>query len=70
MGCGDEKQSEIYDEIRDRFMALSEGNDSGNYVYWYAESKAASRAEYIALFGGLFFLGILLGAVCSCSGLC
>lgn len=63
MGCGDEKQSEIYDEIRDRFMALSEGNDSGNYVYWYAESKAASRAEYIALFGGLFFLGILLGAV-------
>ena len=62
MGCGDEKQSEIYDEIRDRFMALSEGNDSGNYVYWYAESKAASRAEYIALFGGLFFLGILLGA--------
>lgn len=63
MGCGDEKQSEIYDEIRDRFMALSEGNDSGNYVYWYIESKAASRAEYIALFGGLFFLGILLGAV-------
>lgn len=63
MGCGDEKQSEIYDEIRDRFMALSEGNDSGNYVYWYTESKAASRAEYIALFGGLFFLGILLGAV-------
>lgn len=63
MGCGDEKQSEIYDEIRDRFMALSEENDSGNYVYWYTESKAASRAEYIALFGGLFFLGILLGAV-------
>ena len=63
MGCGDEEQSEIYDEIRDRFMALSEEDDSGNYVYWYAESKAASRAEYIALFGGLFFLGILLGAV-------
>ena len=63
MGCGDEKQSEIYDEIRDRFMALSEENASGNYVYWYTESKAASRAEYIALFGGLFFLGILLGAV-------
>lgn len=63
MGCGDEEQSEIYDEIRDRFMALSEEDDSGNYVYWYAESKAASRAEYVALFGGLFFLGILLGAV-------
>ncbi len=63
MDCGDEEQSEIYDEIRDRFMALSEGDDSGNYVYWYTESKAASRAEYVALFGGLFFLGILLGAV-------
>ena len=63
MGCGDEEQSEIYDEIRDRFMSLSEGDDSGNYVYWHAESKAASRAEYVALFGGLFFLGILLGAV-------
>ena len=63
MGCGDEEQSEIYDEIRDRFMPLSEEDDSGNYVYWYAESKAASRAEYVALFGGLFFLGILLGAV-------
>ena len=63
IGCGDEEQSEIYNEISDRFTVLSKEDGSGDYVYWYTESKAESRAEYVALFGGLFFLGILLGAV-------
>ena len=63
IGCGDEEQSEIYNEISDRFTVLSKEDSSGDYVYWYTESKAESRAEYVALFGGLFFLGILLGAV-------
>lgn len=57
LGCGDEEQSEIYDQITDRFSRLDAG------VSWYTESKAQSRAEYVALYGGLFFLGILLGAV-------
>ena len=57
LACGDEKQSEIYNGIMERFTSM----DSG--VSWYTESKAQSRAEYVALFGGLFFLGILLGAV-------
>ncbi len=63
MNCGDGEQSAIYGEVTDRFMALSKEDSSGDYVYWYTESKAESRAEYVALFGGLFFLGILLGAV-------
>ena len=63
IGCGDEEQSEIYNEVSDRFTVLSKEDGSGDYVYWYTESKAESRAEYVALFGGLFFLGILLGAV-------
>lgn len=57
LACGDEKQSEIYNGIMERFTSM----DSG--VSRYTESKAQSRAEYVALFGGLFFLGILLGAV-------
>ena len=57
LACGDEKQSEIYNGIMERFTSM----DSG--VSCYTESKAQSRAEYVALFGGLFFLGILLGAV-------
>lgn len=57
LACGDEKQSEIYNEIIEQFTSI----DSG--ATWYTESKAQSRAEYVALFGGLFFLGILLGAV-------
>lgn len=57
LACGDEEQSEIYNGIMERFTSM----DSG--VSWYTESKAQSRAEYVALFGGLFFLGILLGAV-------
>lgn len=65
--CPDEEQSVIYDEIMDQFMSMSEGQSNGQsdegYVYWYGESKAQNRAEYMALFGGLFFLGILLGAV-------
>lgn len=57
LACGDEKQSEIYNGIMERFTSMDPG------VSWYTESKAQSRAEYVALFGGLFFLGILLGAV-------
>lgn len=57
LDCGDEEESEIYDEITERFSWINSGAN------WYTESKAQSRAEYVAMYGGLFFLGILLGAV-------
>ena len=57
LACGDEEQSEIYDEITDRFSQI---NGNANY---YSESQAQGRAEYVAVYGGLFFLGILLGTV-------
>lgn len=63
LSCDDEKQTEIYNTILERIGELiSQGNDV-DYPHYFIDSKAGGRADYIAINGGLFFLGVLLGAV-------
>ncbi|HJA18297.1 MAG TPA: ABC transporter permease [Candidatus Mediterraneibacter ornithocaccae] len=71
LSCGDGKQVEIYNTILERISELTDGEKSisdgtetaVDYPSYYIESKAAGRIDIIAINGGLFFLGVLLGAV-------
>lgn len=61
--CDDEKQTEIYNTILERIGALTSQENGVEYPHYFIDSKAGGRIDYIAINGGLFFLGVLLGAV-------
>ena len=61
LNCKDEKQIDIYNTILERIGALTEM--TVDYPHYYIDSKAGGRADTIAINGGLFFLGVMLGAV-------
>lgn len=67
--CGQEEQIDIYNEILESFEHVSEatdeqGNRTGDLLAnYFADCKASGKGDFIALNGGLFFLGVLLGAV-------
>ena len=61
--CGDEEQIQIQNEIDKKINVLAEQESDTIFFKVYTDSRAASRADYQALYGGLFFLGILLGVV-------
>ncbi len=59
LSCSDEKQIEIENEISSRLKAIEDEQQINITV----EGVASERAGFYALYGGLFFLGILLGIV-------
>ena len=64
LSCDDEKQAEIYRTIMERMSELTGQEDPAvDYPGYTLDSKAEGRADIIALNGGLFFLGVMLGAV-------
>ena len=63
LSCDDEKQTEIYNTILERIGALTSQENGVEYPHYFIDSKAGGRIDYIAINGGLFFLGVLLGAV-------
>lgn len=63
LACDDEKQTEIYNTILERIGALTSQENGVEYPHYFIDSKAGGRIDYIAINGGLFFLGVLLGAV-------
>ena len=66
LSCGDEEQIHIQNEIDKKINALAEQESEESDTLFFGastDSRAASRADYQALYGGLFFLGILLGVV-------
>lgn len=64
LSCDDEKQTEIYRTIVERMSELTGQEDPAvDYPGYTLDSKAEGRADIIALNGGLFFLGVMLGAV-------
>ena len=63
LSCGDEEQIQIQNEIDEKINALAEQESDTIFFGVSTDSRAASRADYQALYGGLFFLGILLGVV-------
>lgn len=67
LSCDEEKQIEIYEEI---FFPIAQYqkdlSDAGKEDEWCGcriESKANNKFEFFAIYGGLFFLGIIFGTV-------
>ena len=61
LDCSSEKQIEIYNEIQAAIGEMTGADASWPVVR--VESRAYESAGYYGMTGGLFFLGILLGAV-------
>ncbi|MBP0965983.1 MAG: ABC transporter permease [Oscillospiraceae bacterium] len=62
LDCDEDRQAEIGSEILEKIMAVkSEQGENWKGVSF--DCAANDRAEFYALYGGLFFLGILFGTV-------
>ena len=60
----DEEETAMCERIGER---LSERSESGGYLYYSRESLAANRADFYGMYGGLFFLGIMLSIAFICA---
>ncbi len=60
--CDDEIQIQIYQQIQNGLGQLSFSSEDDSFVI-QCESVANERQVFYGLYGGLFFLGILLGVV-------
>ena len=60
----DEEEIAMCERIGER---LSECSETGGYLYYSMESLAANRADFYGMFGGLFFLGIMLSIAFICA---
>ena len=60
----DEEETAMCERIGER---LSERSQTGGYRYYSRESLAANRADFYGMFGGLFFLGIMLSIAFICA---
>lgn len=67
LSCDDEKQIKIYEEIHFSVAQyIKDLADAGKEDEWRGsriESKSNDKYEFFALYGGLFFLGIIFGTV-------
>ena len=60
----DEEETAMCERIGER---LSECSETGGYLYYSRESLAANRADFYGMYGGLFFLGIMLSIAFICA---
>lgn len=62
LNCEDEKQIAIFEELEERLAEEEQDDEAENFAI-SCEGVAKERAGFYGLYGGLFFLGILLGVV-------
>lgn len=61
LSCTEETEIAVYERI---YKDISDINPKGSKLYNYKiSSKANDRGDFISIYGGLFFLGVLLGSV-------
>lgn len=58
----DQQQTDVFNEIYD-WLRTSQVNSADSSMYVYVEGSANEKLEFFGLYGGLFFLGIILGIV-------
>lgn len=63
LDCADETQIEIQSRITEKTAELEKNDEEFSYFHMITEGVAKERADFYGLYGGLFFLGILLGLV-------
>ena len=63
LDCADDTQIEIQNRITEKTAELEKTDEEFSYFHMITEGVAKERADFYGLYGGLFFLGILLGLV-------
>lgn len=58
-GLDTDKQFELYSDLYDEFS----GTEREDYGFCQVESRAVNRDDYYSIYGGLFYLGIVLSIV-------
>lgn len=58
----DQQQTDVFDEIYD-WLRTSQIENADSSMYVYVEGSSNEKLEFFGLYGGLFFLGIILGIV-------
>lgn len=58
----DQQQTDVFSEIYD-WLRTSQVNSDDGSMYVYVEGSANEKLEFFGIYGGLFFLGIILGIV-------
>lgn len=61
--CDDDTQIQIHEQLFETLAQMEEGIGEDRYFHVLMEGVAMDRAGFYGLYGGLFFLGILLGIV-------
>ena len=59
--CDDDTQIEIEDQIYQRMQTLEHDDDLFSYFHVIVEGIASNRGDFYGTYGGLLFLGVLLG---------
>ncbi len=66
LACSDAVQLQVWENLRDASAEAeleASGEEAASYFHLYWDSAAHARQNVYGLYGGLFFLGILLGIV-------
>lgn len=58
----DQQQTDVFSEIYD-WLRTSQVKSADGSMYVYVEGSANEKLEFLGIYGGLFFLGIILGIV-------
>lgn len=58
----DQQQTDVFSEIYD-WLRTSQVKSADGSMYVYVEGSANEKLEFFGIYGGLFFLGIILGIV-------
>lgn len=58
----DQQQTDVFSEIYD-WLRTSQVNSADGSMYVYVEGSANEKLEFFGIYGGLIFLGIILGIV-------
>lgn len=63
LSCSEDAQVQIHSKLAEQLVQLEAGYTGEGYFHISLEGVAMERADFYGLYGGLFFLGILLGIV-------
>lgn len=62
-GFSNDAQIDLYGALREAIAPVQESISEDSYLHILLESRASERISFLALYGGLLFLGVLLGIV-------
>lgn len=67
LDCSEDEKIEIYTEIQNEIASVVSKSGESNFPKYSFECREAEKHSFYSLYGGLFFLGILLSVVFICA---